>query len=143
MNKRPWHLWIVALFMIFIYSMGIYDIFMMLSHNAGYYASHGYGDDVLIYFTDYPIFPLAVWIINLACGLIAPVLLLLLNRLAAYFSLVSVLADILLLIYTFSFENRWNILGANIAMFDFFILLITVGLYIYCLYFNRAVKKAE
>lgn len=29
-RKRPWHLGLIALFLLFMYSMGIYDLFMML-----------------------------------------------------------------------------------------------------------------
>ncbi len=138
MIKRPWHLWLISLFMVFMYSMGIYDLFMMLSHNAGYYASHGYGIAVVEYFTDYPIFSLLFWLANLLFGFLSPVFLWMKRfQLAARFALASAMADLILLIITFSFENRWNILGASIALFDFFILAITFGLYFYCKYVGK------
>lgn len=74
-RKNPWHLWFIALFLLFMYSMGIYDLFMMLSHNEGYYLSHGYGNQVIKYFTNYPMYFGALWVTNLICGFTAPILL--------------------------------------------------------------------
>lgn len=46
MKQRSWHVWLMVLVVGFIYAMGIYDFFMMLSHNEHYYASHNYGQAV-------------------------------------------------------------------------------------------------
>jgi hypothetical protein len=51
-----------------------------------------------------------------------------------YLALVSAIADTILLILTFTFRNRWDVLGSGVAAFDFFILAITFGLYFYCRY---------
>lgn len=133
-----WHLWSIAIFMIFIYLMGVYDFFMMLSHNKAYYASHGYGQGVIKYFTNYPFYFMIFWIINLLAGFISPILLILKDEHSKNLALLSVIADMILLILTFTFRNRWNVLGSRIAVFDFFILAITFGLYLYCRYvFNK------
>jgi hypothetical protein len=132
--KRKWHLWSVSIFMIFIYFMGIYDFFMMLSHNNAYYESHGYGQAVIEYFTNYPLYFMIFWIINLLAGFISPILLILKDERSKNLALISAISDTILLILTFSFRNRWNVLGSSIAAFDFFILAITFALYFYCRY---------
>jgi hypothetical protein len=114
--------------------MGIYDFFMMLAHNQTYYETHGYGSKVVDYFTNYPIYFMIFWIVNLLAGFLSPVLLMLKDIRSKYLALVSAIADTILLILTFTFRNRWDVLGSGVAAFDFFILAITFGLYFYCRY---------
>ncbi len=139
MVSRKWHLWIVSIFMIFMYFMGIYDFFMMLSHNKAYFASHGYGQVVIEYFTNYPLYFMVFWIVNLLAGFISPILLILKDERSKNLALISTIADAILLILTFAFRNRWYALGIRVAVFDFFILVITFGLYLYCRYIFKEV----
>lgn len=132
--NRKWHLWVISIFIIFIYFMGIYDFFMMLSHNKAYYASHGYGLEVIKYFTNYPFYFMIFWITNLLAGFISPILLILRNEFSKKLALISGIADIILMILTFTFRNRWNVLGSKVAAFDLLILIITFILYLYCRY---------
>lgn len=133
MKKRPWHLWLVALFVAFMYAMGCYDFVMMLTHNAVYYVSHGYGPEVVVYFTNYPFYFLICWVANLLCGFVAPILLILKKpKGAKQTALMSAIADALLLAGTFALRNRFAVLGANIALFDIFILAMTFAFYLYC-----------
>ncbi len=142
-RKNPWHLWLIALFLLFMYSMGIYDLFMMLGHNEGYYLSHGYGSQVIKYFTNYPIYFGVLWVTNLICGFAAPILLIIRMKAAKIFAFVSAVSDLLLIILTSIFRNRLQVLGANVAGFDVFIMLITFGLYGYCKYFGNRIDKIE
>lgn len=123
-----------SLFMIFMYAMGIYDLFMMLSHNSSYYQAHNYGQSVIDYFTNYPLPFLILWIINLIAGILAPVLLFILKnkKIAKNIALTSTIADTLLLLGTFLLKNRFAVLGLNIALFDLFILFLTFGYYLFC-----------
>ncbi len=47
MEKIKWDGVVFALFILFLYVMGGYDIFMMLSFDEAYYASKGYGQSVV------------------------------------------------------------------------------------------------
>lgn len=131
-KTRPWHFWIVVLFVTFMYAMGIYDMPMMLTHNAGYYASHGYGRAVADYFENYPLPLLALWGTNLVTGFLAPLVLVFSARIAKHLALTSALADTALLLLTFVFRDRLAVLGVNIAMFDLFILAMTIAFFFYC-----------
>lgn len=130
-EKRHWHLWIISILMIFIYVMGIYDFIMMLTHNNVYYASHGYGEAVVNYFTNYPLYFLIFWIANLGFGFAASVMLLLQLKQAAIAAFISAVSDLILIVCTALFRNRIEVLGINVFMFDLFILAITFGLYFY------------
>jgi hypothetical protein len=130
-EKRRWHLWVISVFMIFIYVMGIYDFIMMLTHNHVYYASHGYGEAVADYFTNYPLYFLIFWIANLVCGFAASVMLLFQIKQAAIAAFISAVSDFILIVCTAIFRNRIEVLGINVFMFDLFILAITFGLYYY------------
>lgn len=132
MKQRPWHVWLMILIVGFIYAMGIYDFFMMLSHNEHYYASHNYGQAVVEYFTAYPLYFMVFWIVNLLAGMLAPITLIFNVKWAKQLALSSSVADLILLLLTFTFKNRLEVLGAGVAAFDIFILLITFGFYLYC-----------
>ena len=80
MKKLKWHGVVFSLFILFLYIMGTYDIFMMLFHNVNYYNSKGYGEIVVNYFTNYPVYLLVFWISNLLCGLLSPIMYLVKNK---------------------------------------------------------------
>ncbi|MGN0537726.1 MAG: hypothetical protein ACI4M3_07100 [Acutalibacteraceae bacterium] len=136
MKKLKWYGVLFALFVLFIYIMGIYDLFMMLSHNPNYYESKGYGQIVVDYFTDYPIYLLVFWIGNLICGLLSPLLYLLKNKHSYKVAITSFVCDFILMLLGVIFRNRLNVLGVNIFCFDLLILIITLLFGIY-LYFNN------
>lgn len=123
--------------MLFMYGMGVYDFFMMLSHNSAYYSSHNYGQEVVEYFTDYPIYFMVFWITNLVCGVISPILLIFKNKLAERVALISVVADVILILVTSLFRNRIGVLGIHIFAFDVGIAIITLLFYLYCKWLNK------
>ena len=138
MKKLKWHGILFSMFILFMYVMGIYDMFMMLSHNVAYYESKAYGEGALEYFTNYPPYMLVFWLLNLGGGLLGPVLYLLKKRYAKTVALVATLADFILMLTGIIFRDRINALGMNIFGFDIFILLIT---FIFWLYLFISYKK--
>lgn len=133
MKKLKWHGIIFSLFILFLYIMGTYDIFMMLSHNVDYYNSKGYGEIVVNYFTNYPIYLIVFWIGNLICGLLSPILYLVKNKHSYKIAMTSFVSDFILILLGVLFRDRINALGLNIFYFDLFILIITLlfGIYLY------------
>lgn len=132
MKRIKWYGVLFALFVFFMYVMGIYDLFMMLGHNNTYYESHGYGQKVMNYFTDYPIPFLAFWITNLVCGICSPVFYVTKKKVCVKIAFLSSIADTILIILTCFFRNRIAVLGWNILGFDLFILLVTLGFALFC-----------
>lgn len=133
-NKRlKWYGIMFALFILFLYIMGTYDLFMMLGHNENYYMSKGYGQIVHEYFTNYPIIGLVFWVVNLLGGLISPILYLLKNKISSKIALVSFASDLILILLGALFNNRFKVFSTFVICFDLFILLITLlfGLFVY------------
>lgn len=143
MKKLKWYGIIFALFILFLYIMGTYDIFMMLSHNEAYYISKGYGQIVHEYFTNYPIVGLVMWIGNLICGLLAPVLYLFKNKKAYKVAYASFIFDLLLILLGAIFNNRFEVFEINIICFDMFILIITLLFGIYTHINNKKVLNRK
>ena len=131
MKKLKWYGIIFALLILFLYIMGTYDLFMMLSHNEAYYISKGYGEIVHNYFTNYSAFMLVLWLGNLICGLLAPVLYLFKNKNTYKIAYASFIFDLLLILLGVIFYNRFKVFEINIICFDMFILIITLLFGIY------------
>ncbi|MDO4491669.1 MAG: hypothetical protein Q4B85_11445 [Lachnospiraceae bacterium] len=132
-KKRKWTGILFALLILFLYIMGAYDLPMMLTHNEAYYLSKGYGESAIRYFTDYPLYLLVFWVLNLAGGLISPILYLMKCRQAYKVAFLSAAADFILILLGVLFRERINALGVDIFCFDLFILVITFlfGVYLY------------
>lgn len=138
MKTRPWHFWLVAAFFLFLYGVGVYDFIMIHSGSAEEYLLKNFEPSAVAYFTDYPILPLCFWVINLAAGVAAPVLLLLRQKIAEWFALVSAVSDLVLMFITFTFMNRWNAIGVQNSVLDIGITILTfVEFAYYKWYFKR------
>ncbi|WP_250442551.1 hypothetical protein [Actinotalea sp. C106] len=130
--RRPWHLWLVGFLALALYVMGARDYLLSAALDADYFAAQGYDDGGVAYFTDYPVAPRILWTLNVVAGLLAPVLLMLRSRWATPTAAVAAGAQVVLLVVTFAFMDRWAALGAGIAGFDIGIAVLTVGLWAYC-----------
>ena len=140
MKNLKWYGVLFALFMLFLYIMGSYDIFMMLSHHEAYYLSKGFGEGVHRYFTDYPVPGLILWIGNLASGLIAPILYLLKNKCAYRVAYAAFLLDLLLILFGAICRDRFSVFDGTIIGFDIFILVLT---FLFGVYLHLQVKKGS
>ena len=103
----------------------------MLSHNAEYYAVHGYGLEVSEYFTNYPIYFMVFWVENLLGGFISPIAFLMKKRWSCNLALISLISDVILIVLTVVCRYRINVLGVNVFLFDIFIALLTFVWYLY------------
>lgn len=135
--RAPWHLWLIALFFIFIYANGVYDYFMMLGHNIDYYEVKGFGEETLKYFTNYPIGLLIFWTMNILCGIISPILLLFRTKLAVWVAFISAVSMFLLEAIGFLFMNRWDALGTFVSLFDIGLLILTWIFFFYCSHLKK------
>ncbi|PID35805.1 MAG: hypothetical protein CR993_08010 [Rhodobacterales bacterium] len=110
-RNTPWHLWVIALFFMFLYAIGIYDYLMMRSDNEAYYAAQGFGAEVRRYFTDYPLPLLALWTTSVFSAPMAVILLMFRFRWAVDAAFVAFLSMLLLDAFTFAFRDRWHVFG--------------------------------
>lgn len=118
--------------MLALYLAGARDYLNLLEPDVGYIHSQGWGDDAIAYFTDYPVFVKIIWTLNVAAGLIAPVLLFFRSRHAVGAALIAISAQVVLMAITFAFLGRWAALGAFTNLWDFGIALLTLAFWWYC-----------
>ena len=138
-NKKniPWHLWLIGGLFFLIYLVGLYDYFMILTKNQAYMNSLDVPGDLNFYFKNYPLIFNILWTLNVFGGLVAAILILIRTKWALTAAFVTVLSKFLLDILTFSFRNRWDVFGPQIAIGDLIVLIISIGFYFYCLKLNR------
>lgn len=133
MKKLKWYGVLFALFILFMYIMGVYDLFMMLSLNESYFISKGYSNLIVEYFTNYPMYMLIFWILNLIAGLVSPILYLFKNINSYKVAFVSFCSDLILIVLGVCLRDRFSVFSTDIIYFDIFILIITLlfGIYLY------------
>lgn len=80
--------------------------------NTGYIREQ-FGAAGVVYFADYPVGFRIIWTIKILSGLTAQTMLIVRSRWAFAAALTAALAQVLLLIMTFTFLNRWAMLGTG------------------------------
>lgn len=131
-RAAPWHLWLLGSGFVLLNLGGVYDYVMALSENAGYFRSQDYTGDQIRYFTDYPAGFAVFWTIGVWGSLIAGVLLLLRTRWALPVAIAGLVGLVVLDVLTFTFRDRWQMLGTGLAGFDLAIVALTAGFVLYC-----------
>ncbi|GAB3474242.1 hypothetical protein [Nocardiopsis coralliicola] len=136
-GRTPWHLWAAGAAMLLLYAMGARDYAYLLGPDPAYVASQGWGPEAAAYFSGYPVALRAVWTLNIAAGLAAPVLLLLRSRYAPAAALAAAAAQIALMAVSFAVLDRWAALGAFTNSWDIGIAAVTAAFWAYCLRMRR------
>jgi hypothetical protein len=130
-NLRPWHLWVIVIVATFFMLFGLYDFIMVATHNMDYLTDR-YTPEGVRYFTNYPLGLLVLFGINVIGGMLASVVALW-NKLAAmWLAIVSGVSDVVLLVFTIFFRNRFEAIGAGPTLQD---IAICVGLFALAGYF--------
>lgn len=109
-----------------LYIGGVRDYLLILVNDTGYIQEQ-FGIGGLRYFSDYPLLLRTLWTINIVCGLLAPVLLLVASRRALPVAVTAAAAQCVLMVLTFGFYDRWALLGGDIGWFDIGVTLATVA----------------
>jgi hypothetical protein len=108
---------VVAALVLLLYVGGARDYVLILIGDTDYIRVQ-FGPAGVAYFTDYPPLPRVLWSINIAAGLVAPVLLLVRIRTSAVAAVIAAVAQALLLVVTFTTLDRAEALGPETAAFD-------------------------
>lgn len=140
-RRLPWHGWLFALTIIFIYINGAWDFVNTMTVNVEYMQSKGFASGAEAYFTDYPIIFMLLFAINILSAILAAFLLLWRSKWTEYAALIALVSMMILEICTFTFRDRWNALGSFVGIFDLFLLGITATFYAYCVIMRRKVSR--
>ncbi|WP_191897064.1 hypothetical protein [Planomonospora parontospora] len=128
--------------MLALYIGGARDYALTLTLNPGYLAAQGYAEPQIGYFADYPFGLGVLWTLNIAGGLASAAASLLRSRRAVPLALTTALAQLVLLILTFAFRDRWDILGPSMSLFDIGVGVLSLAFWWYCrVMLNRTVLR--
>jgi hypothetical protein len=135
-NPTPLHLWLVAGLGLIWNGFGAWDYLMSKLHGETYYHQMGMTDSQIAYMNAYPLWMLIVWPIGVWGAVLGTILLLLRKRAAAPVFLVSLVAFLISLVYSYLLSD-----GASVAGNTGYVqILVLVG----CLFFagySRAMAR--
>lgn len=120
--------------MLFIALFGAIDFVRVLVDDTAYIAET-FGPGGVAYFADYPVALRLLWAVTIITSVAAPLMLIALRRLAVPCAVTTVVAQLVLLIITMSFMNRWAALTTGVA--DLVITAIMAAFAIYSLSVRR------
>jgi hypothetical protein len=114
--RTPWHLWLVGLFALLFNFIGVFDFVMSLAQGAKYQASAGMTPDQIAHYQQMPGWMMLVWAVGVFGAFGASVLLLLRRRHASPVFIVSLVAFLISLLYTYVLTNGGAVMGAQMAI---------------------------
>ena len=135
---RPWHLWGIATLFFALYVGGAWDFTNLLEPRVSYIEGQGWGAPAVDYFTDYPLPAHVLWGVSIVSGLVAAVLLLLRSRTAVVAAAIAAASQLALLVVTFSFMGRWEVLPAFTHAWDLGIGAVATGVWLYARRMRRS-----
>jgi hypothetical protein len=129
--RRTRLLWVISVLMFGLYLIGANDFVRTLTGDVSYFSSLGYGVPQLAYFANYPVGLGICGEVNIFAGLATPFLLLGRSRWASMAALLAAAAQIILLILTFGFRDRWEVFGARASLTDMAVAAFTLAVWLY------------
>ena len=138
-SKRPWHLWVIVIVATLLMLVGLYDFIMVATHNMAYLTDR-YTAEGVAYFTGYPVYLLVLFGINVIGIMLALIVALWSRHTAMWLAIVSGVADIILLVITVFFRNRFEAIGTGLTIQD---IAICVAIFALAGYFRWLFKKEQ
>jgi hypothetical protein len=133
---RPWHLWIITIVALLLFSIGAYDFINIASQNMNY-LSNQYSAEGVLYFTNYPLLLLFLFGINVFSGFIG-IFIALFNKVwAKRLIIISCGSNFLLIFITVLLMDRIKNIGLGMTIQDILVMLATCGLYFYYRWLNK------
>lgn len=136
-TRTPLHLWIVGLIAVLWNCFGVYDYLMSKLEGEPYFRQMGMTDAQIAYMNAFPLWMQIVWPIGVWGGLLGALLLLRRSRTAAPVFLISLVAFLLSLAYTYLLTDGAALMGASATM-QFVVL---AGCLFFAAYSRAMVKK--
>ncbi|MGK0374832.1 MAG: hypothetical protein ACJA2E_001304 [Arenicella sp.] len=129
-TKAPWHLWLVGILALLWNSFGAIDYLMTQTQNAGYMAS--FSEQQLAYFYAQPLWMVCAWAVAIWSSVLASVLLLMRNKIAAPLFLISWIGLVVTCFHSYVLSNGYEIMGGNTALaFSALLFVIAGALFFY------------
>lgn len=140
--KAPWHVWLVGVFALLFNAIGVFDFVMNLWQGPAYLASAGMTPEQIAHYRGMPAWMMVVWAVGVFGAFGASVLLLLRRRLAMPVFVVSLVAFLVSLLYTYVLTNGGAVMGRQMAITSAVIavLLVLFAWYAWALAARRVLR---
>jgi hypothetical protein len=129
--KTPWHLWLVGVVAVLFNLIGVVDFAMNLAQGPKYLQSMGMTPEQIAHYQQMPGWMLVVWAVGVFGAFGASLLLVGRKALAFSVFVVSLLAFLLSLVYTYLLTNGGALMGPQMAMTSAVIALLLVAFSLY------------
>lgn len=124
--KAPWHVWLVGVFALLFNAIGVFDFVMNLWRGPAYLASAGMTPEQIAHYQALPAWMMVVWAVGVFGAFGASVLLLLRRALAMPVFVVSLVAFLISLLYTYVLTSGGAVMGRQMAITSAVIALLLV-----------------
>lgn len=114
--KAPWHLWLVGVFATLFNCIGVFDYVMSRVQGDKYLAAAGMTPEQIAHYAQMPGWMMVVWAVGVFGALGASALLLMRKRLAFPVFVVSLVAFLISLLYTYVLTNGGAVMGGQMAV---------------------------
>ena len=129
-SNTTWHFWVIGIAALLWNCLGALDYVMTQTQNEEYMSQ--YTPEQLEYFYAFPAWLVADWAIAVWGGVLGAILLLAKKQLAVPVFLVSLIAMVISVLYTYGISNGMEVVGDAFSLvFTAVIFLIALALFLY------------
>ncbi len=114
--RAPWHLWLVGVIAVLFNSIGVFDFVMSRAQGARYMASAGMTAAQIAHYLDMPAWMTFVWAVGVLAAFLASLMLLLRSARALPIFVLSLVAFLVSLLYTYVLTDGGAIMGRSMAI---------------------------
>jgi hypothetical protein len=114
--KTPWHIWLIGVIAVLFNSIGVFDFVMSMAQGAEYQARAGMTPDQIAHYQEMPGWMTIVWAVGVFGAFLASILLLLRRKLALPAFLLSLVAFLISLLYTYVLTDGGAVMGQQMAI---------------------------
>lgn len=114
--KAPWHLWLIGVFAVLFNAIGVFDFVMSLAQGAQYQASAGMTPEQIAHYQQMPAWMTLVWAVGVFGAFLASILLLWRRKLALPVFVVSLVAFLISLAFTYVLTDGGAVMGRQMAV---------------------------
>jgi hypothetical protein len=114
--KTPWHIWLVGLIAVLFNFIGVFDFVMSMAQGAKYQASAGMTPDQIAHYQQMPSWMMVVWAVGVFGAFLASILLLLRRKWALPIFVLSLVAFLVSLLYTYVLTDGGLVMGEQMAI---------------------------
>jgi len=125
--KTPWHIWLIGVIAVLFNSIGVFDFVMSMAQGAEYQARAGMTPDQIAHYQEMP-----GWM-TIVGAFLASILLLLRRKLALPAFLLSLVAFLISLLYTYVLTDGGAVMGQQMAITS----AVIAGLLVFFSWYSR------